>query len=533
MLGIASSRVLGLVREVLLAFVGGAGAATDVLAVAFRGPNLVQNLLGDQALSAAFVPVYSRFLAEGRRAEARRFAGAVFGILALAAGALALGGALLARWLILLLAPGFGDDPQRFEVAVEAARWIFPMTALLVLSAWCLAILNSHRRFFLPYFAPVLWNASLVAALLWLALRPDGPRDVRGLVLVVSVAALVGGALQLAVQVPATLRLLGGIDPRPTLQAPGVPSALRSFGPAVVGRGVVQLSGWLDLFLGSWLAVGALSALNYAQRLHSLPLALFGTSFAVVDLPELARSMHDQTAVARRIAGSFAAAAFLTVPAAVGLVLFGLPVVRAVYERGEFGGAAAVLVYAVLACYALALVPSVGSRLRQNVFLATGDTKTPAAVALGRVLVGAGVGAALMLWLDRYPIGELLPAAGASDDPTRAGAVGLAAGSAVGAWLELWVLGRALERRRLAGRLPWRRAALCAVLALCAAVPTGALWWFAESWPPVWLGPLLVVLFAAVYLGTGWVARLAEARSWLGSIGATLGKRREPGPDRR
>ena len=527
MVGVLSSRLLGLVREVLQAFVAGTGAAADVLAVAFRGPNLVQNLLGEQALSAAFIPIYSRFLAEGRTLEARRFAGAVLGVLALTAAGLALGGIALARLLVAALAPGFADDPVRFETAVSAVRLVFPMTAVLVLSAWCLAVLNSHRRFFLPYFAPVLWNSSVVGALAWLATLEGAGSDVRRVVLVVSAAALVGGLLQFVVQLPATLRLVGGLDPRPSLEAPGMRPALRAFGPALLGRGVVQLSGWLDLFLASWLATGALAALSYAQRLHSLPLALFGTSFAVVELPEMSRLHGKEAERERRLAGSFAAASFLTVPAAIGLVGFGLPIVRAVYERGRFGSDAAWLVYAVLAAYACGLLPSVGSRLLQNVFLASGDTRTPAAVALGRVLLAAGVGAGAMLWLDRFLVHELVRSAASpgGEGDARAGAVGLAVGSALGAWLELWALHGLLVRRALPAALPWGRVGRATLLSLLAAVPTAALWWLLRSWAPILLAPALVGAFASVYLGVGIWRRLAEAKALVAQIGALLGRR--------
>jgi putative peptidoglycan lipid II flippase len=296
--------------------------------------------------------------------------------------------------------------------------------------------------------------------------------------------------------------------------------ALRAFGPALLGRGVVQLSGWLDLFLASWLATGALAALSYAQRLHSLPLALFGTSFAVVELPELSRLSGQEAAGQRRLAGSFAAASFLTVPAAIGLLGFGFPIVRAVYERGRFGSDAAWLVYAVLAAYALGLLPSVASRLLQNVFLAGGDTRTPAAVAFCRVLLAAGSGAVAMLWLDQFLVTELVRAtASPIGQGARAGAVGLAAGSALGAWLELWALHGLLARRAFPALLPWGRVARAAALSLLAALPTAALWWLLRGLPPIVLAPALVGTFASVYLGVAIWRRLAEARALVAQIG--------------
>ena len=172
---IFSCRVFGLIREASLGFFFGAGPHADVFRTALRGPNVLQNLLGEQTLSVSFIPVYSRMLEEGREEEAGRFAGAVFGLLAALAAALALTGILLAKPIVALLAPGFlGDAAQvaagtaavdRYPLAVAAVRFIFPMTGLLVLSAWAMGVLNSHRRFFLPYFAPEVWNASIIAAL--------------------------------------------------------------------------------------------------------------------------------------------------------------------------------------------------------------------------------------------------------------------------------------------------------------------------------------------------------------------------------
>jgi putative peptidoglycan lipid II flippase len=287
----------------------------------------------------------------------------------------------------------------------------------------------------------------------------------------------------------------------------------------VAGRGVAQLSGWLDLFLASWLATGALAALGYAQRLHALPLALFGTSFAVVELPELSR-LREQDAAARRLAGSFAAAVFLTVPSAVGLLAFGLPIVRAVYERGRFDIDASWLVYGVLGAYSLGLLPSVASRLLQNVFLASGDTRTPAAIALARVLLAAGGGALLMAWLDRFEVSEVLgvPASASGGAGARAGAIGLAAGSALGAWLEMWALRRTLARRALAASLPWERAARAAGRSVLAAAPTALVWWLGRAWHALALAPVLVCVFAGVYLLVAVWRREPEASAILDSI---------------
>src|SRR5215470_9082405 len=169
--GILLSRLIGLVRERVIATYFGTGLHADVFRAGLRMPNVLQNLLGEGTLSASFIPVYSELLGQGRTKEAGRVAGAMFGLLLAVAGTIALLGILLAPLLVDVFLPGFED--QRRELMIRIVRILFPMTGILVLSAWALGILNSHRRFFLPYFAPVLWNAAIIAALVAFAGRLD------------------------------------------------------------------------------------------------------------------------------------------------------------------------------------------------------------------------------------------------------------------------------------------------------------------------------------------------------------------------
>ncbi|HEX6864497.1 MAG TPA: lipid II flippase MurJ, partial [Thermoanaerobaculia bacterium] len=296
-LGILSSRLIGLVREQVLARFFGVGPHADVFRAAMRAPNVLQNLLGEGTLSAAFIPIYSRMLEEGRREEAGRFAGAVFGLLLAAAATLSLLGVLLARPIVALLAAGFlqdrGGAVDRYELTVAAVRIIFPMTGVLVLSAWALGVLNSHRRFLLSYFAPVLWNAAIIGALIWVG----GLRDAETfslaaldrLLFAACWGALLGGLLQFLVQLPVVAREMRGFRLSLSTRVPGVRQALAAFGPVVAGRGVVQLASYLDLFLAALLAQGAVSALGYGQTLYTLPISLFGMSVAAAELPEMAR----------------------------------------------------------------------------------------------------------------------------------------------------------------------------------------------------------------------------------------------------
>src|SRR5690625_4101595 len=307
--GLFASRLVGFVRRAVVAFFLGGGAHTDVFQAAVRAPNLLQNLLGEGTISAAFIPVYSRMIQEGREEEAGRFAGAIFSILLVVVSILVLLGILLARPIVSILVPGYVGDAaavaegtlpiDRFELIVAGVRLIFPMTGVLVLSAWALGVLNSHRRFFTPYFAPVLWNVAIIAAFFGGAYFLTGD-PLRGgdtlsvstlndLLFITFAGALVGGVLQFGVQLPEVTRLLRGFRLSLSLRVKGVRESIRAFGPVVAGRGVYQISAYLDMFLASWLGLGALAALRFAQMLYVLPVSLFGLSVAASELPELSR----------------------------------------------------------------------------------------------------------------------------------------------------------------------------------------------------------------------------------------------------
>jgi len=466
--GILASRIAGLARAAATSAAFGVGPHADVFQTALRAPNLLQNLLGEQALSASFIPVYSRLVERGEHEAARRFAGAIFGLLAATAAALAILGMLAARPLVGLFAAGYLRDAaavaageatvDRYELAVRAVRWIFPMTAFLVLSAWALGVLNSHRRFFLPYVAPVFWNGSILAALFWASDAPGrllgaaAASGVDRLLFAACAGALAGGLLQFLVQLPSAWRELGGLRPRLSLRIAGVREALAAFGPAVAGRGVVQISSYIDQLLASLLAVGAVSALGYGQLLYLLPLSLFGQAIAAAALPDLARASvrEAQDEMARRSRGALARSGLLTWPAATGFVAFGPVAVGGIYRLlpgGAFGAPEVALVSLVLAVYALGLPSSTSSRVLQVTFFSLGDTRTPARIAVVRLVSGLAVALPAMLWLDRFGVERSPFGASGLESSLRLGAVGLALGATLGAWTERWLLGRHLARR--------------------------------------------------------------------------------------
>jgi putative peptidoglycan lipid II flippase len=525
--GIVLSRMMGFVREGAFARYLGVGPHQDALTAAMRVPNVLQNLLGEGALSASFIPIYSGLLEEGRDEEAGRFAGAIFGLMAAAAAALALLGILLARPIVILLAPGFLRDAaavaagqmtvDRFALAVTGIRILFPMTGLLVLSVWALAILNSNRRFFLPYFAPVLWNSAIVAALLIAAHQLAGTRGAAGQVQLFKAAcwgAFAGGLLQFAVQLPMVLGILRGFRPSLSLSVPGVRQALAAWWPAVAGRGVVQLAGYIDLFLATSLATGAASADRFAQMFYLLPISLFGISVAASELPEMSRLRGEGMAPAllARVRRALRYVAFLNIPTVIGYLAFGFLVVG-FYRGGHFGLAENWLVYLVLCGYSTGILATTTSRLLQNTFYALGDTRSPARIAAMRVGTSVLVAIPLMFLLDRFRLDSVVgPLPGRT---LYLGSVGLALASGFGAWMELYQLRAALRRRLPEFELPWPEDARMALLALAATLPGALVWWLLPPLRPIFTAILVLGTYGLSYLVLAKLARIEEVESLL------------------
>jgi putative peptidoglycan lipid II flippase len=480
-LGILLSRGAGLLREKLLAYHLGTGLAAEAFRAALRIPNVLQNLLGDGVVSAAFVPTYARAVDRGETEDAGRLAGAVASLLILVTGALVAIGVLFAGPITRALTPGFPVDSPKYALTVTLVRIITPSLGFLVLSAWCLGVLNAHRNFFRAYVAPVLWNASIIVAVSVAALVG---REQRDLAVAVAIGALVGAVLQFALQLPTVIRLAPGLRLGVARGTPGLRQVLRATGPAILGRGVVQLSAYVDLIVASLLAAGAVAALGYAQVLYLLPVSLFGMSIAAASLPSL--STIDATEIAaRRMAIDRAAGriALLVVPTSVLYLTMGDQVVAVLFEGGAFGPAQTRQVAAVLAAYALGLLATTQSRLLQAVLYALDDTRTPARIAALRVLIATTLGVLLMLLLDAWrwdaegPVRVAsfglasLEARSAESSLLRLGAVGLALGSSLGAWTEWVILSRRVRRRT--GFRPARTHLLRVLLAAAAIVPGG------------------------------------------------------------
>ncbi|HUE76567.1 MAG TPA: murein biosynthesis integral membrane protein MurJ [Longimicrobiales bacterium] len=524
--GIFLSRTAGLVREAFIGKYLGTSYAADSFRTALRMPNVLQNLLGEGTLSASFIPVYSELLEQGREEEAGRVAGAIFALLFAVAGGLALVGIVAAPVLVSVFTPGFVGDP-RYDLTVSLIRIIFPMAGILVLSAWSLGVLNSHRRFFVSYVAPVAWNAAMIGALLLYG----GRRDQGSLVVILAWAALLGGLLQFAVQLPFVVSVTRSLRIRWDLKRAGVRTAVRNAGPAIAGRGVIQLSGYVDLFLASMLAVGAVATLTYAQQLYILPVSLFGMSVAAAELPELSRQRgHGADVLRARVQGGLQQVAFYVIPTILGFIVIGDVLVAALYERGQFTTTDTMVTWAILAAYSLGLLASTGTRVFSSAFFALHDTRTPAKVAAVRVALSAVLGVLLMMQFGRvsfngaelgpitippfavgpYGFGlfEIEPIGGETIGP-----VGLGLAAAASAWLEWGLLQRSLSRRIGRVRPSFTVLGKMAAAAIPAAAVARGLAWVLPAMNHVATAFLVVGSFGLVYGLLGLLLGVAEARA--------------------
>ncbi len=504
--GILVSRLSGIVREVVLSAWLGLSMAAEAFAFSLQIPKVLQNLLGEGALSASFIPVYSTVVDEDPRA-ARRLAGAVFGLLASLVGALVLILMFAARPIVGIIARGASDE--RSDLIAELMRTMAPGIGFIVFAAWCLGILNAHRDFFLSYIAPMLWNIAIIVAILIATTQTD---DLVTLARAGAWGVFIGGVAQFVVQLPRVLRIAGPITPSLDRTGPGLREVVRRFIPGVAGRGVVTLGTFTDIALASYLAVGAVAVLTKAQTLYLMPISVFAVSIAAVDLPELARESKDGRAASERVRLAVDRVALFVVFSTLAFVFGGRSLVGALFERGQFTESDTVVVWLTLAVFSFGLLASAFSRVFQAASFAHGDVAGPAKIALARLVLAAVVGLALMFPADRYQVvdglvrrsgdlafGPLDAAVRDIEYSHRLGAVGLAAGGAVAAWLEFALL----HRRLRTVAIDLTMAPTLKSLVLPSAIAGGLIAALAEvtkSWPPLIAAPLILAPAGIAYL---------------------------------
>ncbi len=432
--GILISRIIGVVRQRVFAHYLGTSDAAGAFSAAFRIPNFLQNVFGEGALSASFIPVYAKLLAGHDEKEASRVANAVLTLLVLVTSVIVLIGVLTTPYFVDLFAYSF--NPETRALTIRLVQILFPGAGLLVLSAWCLGVLNSHRRFFLSYIAPVAWNLAIITTLILFG----GGEDQARLVVMVAWGSVVGSVLQIAVQLPTVLKVLRSFGPVLDTADVNVRKVLTSFIPVFVSRGVVQISAFVDAMLAGLISSQAVAALTYAQSLYTLPVSLFGMSVSAAELPAMSGTLGtaDEIAVKlrHRLDAGLQRISFFIVPSAMAMFVFGDVMTGALYQTGEFKYSDSVYVWGILAGSTIGLLASTQGRLYSSTYYALHDTRTPLWYASLRVLLGMMLG---------YVGAIILPPALGLD--AKWGVAGLTTASGIAGWIEYLLLRRSLNSR--------------------------------------------------------------------------------------
>ena len=492
------SRLTGFLRDIVLAAILGAGPVADAFFVALRLPNHFRAIFAEGAFNAAFVPAYARVRTQRGEQPAGLFADRIFTLL-LASQVVVLALALIfTPQVIELLAPGFSNHPDRFELATSLTRITFPYLLLITLVTLYGGILNALQRFAAAAAAPILLNLSMIAALSLAAFFPTaGHAAAWGVLIAGALQALLVGGDVWRVGVLPRLR-------RPLLDAE-VRRFFRALGPATIGSAGVQLALFADTIIASFLAAGALSALYYADRLNQLPIGVIGIAAGTVILPEMAQRIAngDHAGAARAQTQAFEFTLLLALPCVVAFLLVPDLIMRALFARGAFTAADAAAAGHTLAAYAIGLVPFVLIRSATATFLARGDTATPVKAALGAAAINIAFKFMLM--------GSLAQ-------------VGLALATSIGAWINLGLVIWLAMRAGLFRLEPAFRRSL-GKLVICSLVLAAALWG-AEGPVSAWTRELgrfhdlvsLAVLASFGGLVYGGLTGVLFGRRWLAAL---------------
>ena len=510
--GILLSRIAGLVRESIFAHYLGNSAAADAFKAGFRIPNILQNLFGEGVLSASFIPVYSRLLGEGDEESADLLAWAVGAMLALAISIFVVMGVFAAPYLINVIAPGFHGDKR--DLTIRLVRILFPGAGLLVMSAWCLGVLNSHHRFFASYAAPVAWNLAMITALIWY-----GPRSTQDrLAIDLAIASVAGAALQIAVQLPQTLPLLGGLRLHFDRVRGALRTVFRNLLPVVVGRGVGQVSGYVDNLLASLLPTGAVAAINYAQILYFLPVSLFGLSVAAAELPSMSRATAETNegvfeTLRLRLNAGLRQIAFFVVPSSVAFMFIGDAIVTLLFQSGAFTHRDALYVWATVAGVSIGMLAGTTARLYISAFYALSDPRTPFRFALVRVTLTLVLG-----YLCAIPLPHAIGL------EQRWGVAGLTASAGLAAWVEFVMLRLSLNRRLGWTGIDRRYLSRLWAMALAAAALGIAIKFSLHAGPRL-TSLAVIAVYGATYLGLAYLTGEPELNRFVNYAARRLGRR--------
>ncbi len=476
------SRILGFVRDAVIARAFGAGLYTDAFFVAFRLPNLLRRVFAEGAFSQAFVPILSEYKTRRGQEDTKLLVDHVSALLALALFAVTLLGILAAPFIIYVTAPGFANVPQKFDVTVALLRVTFPYILFISLASLAGAILNSYGRFAIPAFTPTLLNVAFIVFALWLAPYFDPP------VMALAWAVFAGGILQLAFQLPHLAKL--GLLPRPRLQLrdPGVWRILKLMGPAIFGVSIGQISLLINTIFASFLVTGSVSWLYYADRLMEFPTGVLGVALGTILLPSLSRSHAQESAeeYSRLLDWGLRLTLLLALPSALALAILSVPLIATLFHHGEFSAHDVRMSSQALMAYSVGLIGLILVKVLAPGFYARQNIKTPVKIGLVTLALTQVMNLAFI-----YPLRH----------------AGLALAIGLGACINAALLYRTLRGSGVYRPQPgWGRFARQLVVAL---VAMGAVLWFSmgtveswlqeEAWRRAWRLAVVVVAGAATY----------------------------------
>jgi putative peptidoglycan lipid II flippase len=377
------SRILGYLRDMLQAFYLGTGRSADAFTIAFLIPNLLRRLTGEGAMTAAFVPVFTEQKKEKKKEELWKFANAFFFDLTLIMTFITLVGIICSPLLVKVFAPGFKDIEGKWELTTVLTQIMFPYVFLISLAALAMAILNSFHKFFVPAFTPVLFNLSIITAAVFFARSAEEPA------FVFASGVIVGGLLQLAIQIPFLWRKGMRFKFGLTFRHPAVRKVARLMVPGIFGAGIYQINFMLSRMISSLLEEGSVSSLYYASRVQELTLGLFSIALSIALLPTFSElsAQRDFPGIKRTLNFSFKLIFLVTLPAMAGLLVLSRPIVQVLYERGVFDASSTAMSASCLFFFAFALPFISGVKILAPAFYSLKDTKTPVIVAFFVMLV--------------------------------------------------------------------------------------------------------------------------------------------------
>lgn len=449
------SRILGFVRDVVIAGFFGAGLASDAFFVAFRIPNLLRRLFAEGSLTVAFIPVFSEYLTRHGRDEAFSLARSAMRMLSIILAATAVVGIMAAPLIVHIIAPGFTNSPEKYQLCVDLTRFIFPYIFFIGLVALCMGILNVLDHFAAPALAPVFLNLAMITSVLLLS--PHLERPVFGL----AVGVLLGGLLQLLLQIPFLLKNGVRFWQKTKIYHPGLKRIGLLMLPAVFGAAVYQINMVIGTLLASLLPEGSVSYLYYADRLVQFPLGIFAIAAATAVLPSLSKQVaeKDFDGLRETFCHAMNFVLFITIPAMAGLVVLREPIVRLLFERGAFDAATVRLTAVALLYYCAGLWAFAAVRIVVSMFYALQDTKTPVKMAVVSIGVNIVMGIVLM-------------------GPLKHGGLALATSlaSVVNLLLLVWAL------RRKIGMLGWRSIMVSAGRSVATSLLMGGAVWGMSLW---------------------------------------------------